>query len=200
MTTALGHGPTPVGALAPLRAAAVADTGAPPRAHAQLATFLDLSAQMFCITDFTGALVWWNAAFERTLGYGAEELLGRPPRRTGPSRRPGDPQGDRGGVGGERGGGSDPGPLPAPGHGEWRWLEWTNRVDFGRQRVYGAARDITDRRRDEIALSESEARLRAIMKYSPSVIFVKDLEGRYLLVNDEFCRGTGVADGRRPWA
>jgi PAS domain S-box-containing protein len=58
--------------------------------------------------------------------------------------------------------------------------------------VYGAARDITDRRRDETALSESEARLRAILQYSPSVIFVKDLEGRYLLVNDGFTRASGV--------
>ena len=31
------------------------------------------------------------------------------------------------------------------------------------------------------------------MKYSPSVIFVKDLEGRYLLVNDEFSRASGIA-------
>jgi PAS domain S-box-containing protein len=76
--------------------------------------------------------------------------------------------------------------------GEWRWLEWTSRVDFDRQRVYGAARDITDRRRDETALSDSEARLRAILKYSPSIIFVKDFEGRYLLVNDGFSRATGV--------
>ena len=30
------------------------------------------------------------------------------------------------------------------------------------------------------------------MKYSPSIIFVKDLEGRYLLVNDEFARAAGV--------
>jgi len=50
--------------------------GPPASAHAELATFLDLSAQIFCITDRSGALVWWNAAFERTLGYSAKELRG----------------------------------------------------------------------------------------------------------------------------
>ena len=50
--------------------------GVPAAVRAQLATFLDLSAQIFCITDFTSALVWWNAAFERTLGYEPEQLLG----------------------------------------------------------------------------------------------------------------------------
>ena len=34
--------------------------------------------------------------------------------------------------------------------------------------------------------------MRAIMEYSPSIIYVKDLSGRYLLVNDEFARATGI--------
>ena len=51
-----------------------------------------------------------------------------------------------------------------------------------------------------MALSESEARLRAIMKYSPSFIFVKDLEGRYLLVNDEFAPAPRASRSSRRWA
>jgi PAS domain S-box-containing protein len=159
-------------------------------APARLTTFLDLSAQIFCITDFTSSLVWWNAAFERTLGYGPEELrnlrlddLVHPDDRE--VRRQAEAVLARDGETG----------LTqvrlCTRDGAWRWLEWTTRVDFDRQRIYGAARDITDRRRDEMALSESEARLRAIMKYSPSIIFVKDLGGRYLLVNDEFSRAAG---------
>jgi len=51
-----------------------AESSVPPRT--QLAAFLELSAQMFCVTDFSSALVWWNAAFEKALGYSPEELKG----------------------------------------------------------------------------------------------------------------------------
>jgi PAS domain S-box-containing protein len=173
-------------------AGAGAERKAPPLStHTQLTTFLDLSAQIFCITDFTGSLLWWNAAFERTLGYSPEELRGlslddlvHPDDRA--VRKAAEV------VLAETGEAGLTQIRFCTRAGEWRWLEWTTRVDFERQRVYGAARDITERRRDETALAESEARLRAIMEYSPSVIFVKDLEGRYLLVNDEFARAAGI--------
>ena len=49
-------------------------------------------------------------------------------------------------------------------------------------------RDVTERRRTEEALADSEGRLRAIIDNSPSVIFVKDAQGRYLLAN-KACEG-----------
>ncbi len=169
-----------------------AATGAPLAACVPLAAFLDLSAQLFCITDHTGALVWWNAGFERTLGYGPHELAGL---RLDGLVHPDDRDVLRAAESALVATG-DAGPAPTrlcTRQGEWRWFEWTIRIDSSRQRRYWVARDVTDRRRDETALSESEARLRGIMQYSPSVIFVKDLQGRYLLVNDEFARVTGVA-------
>ncbi len=54
----------------------------------------------------------------------------------------------------------------------------------GRVRGFVAALvNVTERRRAERALRESEARLRAIIDNWPSVIFVKDPQGRYLLAN-----------------
>jgi PAS domain S-box-containing protein len=50
----------------------------------------------------------------------------------------------------------------------------------------GIAEDITERERAERALRESEARLQAILDNSPAVIYVKDVRGRYLLVNQRF--------------
>jgi PAS domain S-box-containing protein len=47
-------------------------------------------------------------------------------------------------------------------------------------------RDITERARAEAALRESQQLLQAIIDNSQAVIYVKDLDGRYLLVNRRF--------------
>lgn len=48
--------------------------------------------------------------------------------------------------------------------------------------------DITERKQVQEKLRESEARFRAILDNSPAMIFLKDTEGRYLLVNRQFER------------
>ncbi|MBD2043480.1 PAS domain S-box protein [Microcoleus sp. FACHB-672] len=50
----------------------------------------------------------------------------------------------------------------------------------------GAISDISEHKRTEQALQESEARLQAIIDNSPTVIFVKDTQGRYILVNQQY--------------
>lgn len=47
-------------------------------------------------------------------------------------------------------------------------------------------RDISERKKSEQALRRSEAQLQAILDNSPSLIFTKDPEGRYLRVNKRF--------------
>jgi PAS domain S-box-containing protein len=59
-------------------------------------------------------------------------------------------------------------------------------------RVAGVAEDITDQRKAEKALRDSEQRLNAIIHNSPAIIFLKDTEGRYLLVNRAFEKYAGL--------
>ena len=47
----------------------------------------------------------------------------------------------------------------------------------------GIARDITERKRVEESLRESEEKLRAITNSAAAVIYMKDIDGKYLLVN-----------------
>ncbi len=82
--------------------------------------------------------------------------------------------------------GIDPKLMP---NGETRWFEWTNRALFdeiGRLTGYQAVgRDVTERRRADRALAESEARLAAFMRHAPIGMYVKDEAGRYLVANPE---------------
>jgi len=49
-----------------------------------------------------------------------------------------------------------------------------------------------ERQQAEQALREKEARLQAFMKNSPSVMFIKDTEGRYVQINEQFRRSFGI--------
>jgi PAS domain S-box-containing protein len=82
--------------------------------------------------------------------------------------------------------------------GSVRWIDSRGRAirdDVGTLlRVEGTVQDITERKRTEEALRESEERFRSVLDGSPAVIFLKDLEGRYTFVNQAFAR----LAGRRP--
>ena len=85
-----------------------------------------------------------------------------------------------------------------------RWLE-THAVPFrdearGETRLLSITRDITDRRRAEQALRESEQRFRSFMDNAPAVAWIKDADFRYTYVNRThhrvFGRGHGEMLGR----
>ena len=75
------------------------------------------------------------------------------------------------------------------------WLEARGRFERdyeGRSiRSYGVMMDITERKRAEEALRESEARLQAVLDGSLDPIFMKDREGRMVLANPATCAAIG---------
>ena len=88
-----------------------------------------------------------------------------------------------------------PGPFPPLEYrvrdrgGSWRYLEAVGENLLHDPAVGGIvvnARDITERRLAEEALRESRENLQAILDYTTAVIYVKDREGRFTLVNRRF--------------
>lgn len=62
------------------------------------------------------------------------------------------------------------------------------------QRSIAVLRDVTAHKRAEARLRFSEAQFRALADNTPLVIFMKDLAGRYVIVNREFERVNGGAE------
>jgi PAS domain S-box-containing protein len=58
-------------------------------------------------------------------------------------------------------------------------------------RLAGTAQDVTERKQTERALQESHNLLRAVIEGIPEMLFVKDHQGRYLVVNSETARFVG---------
>jgi PAS domain S-box-containing protein len=58
--------------------------------------------------------------------------------------------------------------------------------------IVAMVEDITERQRAHEALRESEARLQAFTNNSPAAMFLKDREGRYRFVNEQFLRRFGM--------
>jgi two-component system, NtrC family, sensor kinase len=56
----------------------------------------------------------------------------------------------------------------------------------GRKVIVGSIRDITARKRVEIALRESEEKLQTFFRNAPTIVYIKDLDGRYTSINYEF--------------
>ncbi|MCH9019543.1 MAG: PAS domain S-box protein [Proteobacteria bacterium] len=61
-------------------------------------------------------------------------------------------------------------------------------------RVISTEEDITERKLTEKTLRESEARLRTVLDHSPTKIHIKDLDGRYVLINRQSERLFGVTN------
>ena len=79
--------------------------------------------------------------------------------------------------------------------GETRWLQAKGRVEgdaAGNALIFhGAVMDITDRKRAEAALRESEERFRAYVEQAADPMFVHDFSGRFLEVNRQACGSLG---------
>jgi PAS domain S-box-containing protein len=150
---------------------------------------LDTDPNLIFVKDYDGNFVLVNRATASTFGMTAEEMVGRNNADLHHNKEETDAylRVDREVINGRKEIALDePFTLPS---GEVRWYLTVKRPlvqPDGAVHVLGIAMDITERKLAEKALRESEERLGNIIDNTTAVIFLKDLEGRYLLVNDAF--------------
>jgi len=127
------------------------------RAESEAARFFNVSLDLLCIRDTDGYFKRVNPAFERTLGYAAEELLARPFMDF---VHPDDRERTRGVL-------SDLSRGDAVSQfenrylhrdGSVRWLQWSSLLVREEGLIYAAARDVTESRRNR----EEQAALRRV--------------------------------------
>jgi two-component system cell cycle sensor histidine kinase/response regulator CckA len=156
------------------------------RKHAILESALDAIVTM----DHTGRIVEFNPAAERIFGHEASAVVGRAladvliPEAQREAHRRGLERYLQSGEATVLGRRIEMSALHADGHEIPVELAIT-RVNLpGPPLFSGYIRDITERRRAEDALQSSRAMLAAIIDGTPDAVFVKDREGRYLLINE----------------
>jgi PAS domain S-box-containing protein len=155
--------------------------------------FLDLSIDMFCIAGFDGFFKNLNPSFEKTLGFTTKELMANPylefihpdDRAATVVEKDGLTQGKVTFAFENRYLCKD---------GSYKWLLW-NAVSVPEQEaIYAVARDITERKRAEVLLRESDERHRKLFENNPHPTWVFDRETlRFLAVNVAAVRKYGYS-------
>jgi diguanylate cyclase (GGDEF)-like protein/PAS domain S-box-containing protein len=153
--------------------------------------FFTLSLDMLCIASTDGYFKRINPVFHSTLGYTDEELLGRPfiefvhPDDVAATLHEVSRQADG---------------MPTvyfenryrTKAGDYKWLAWSSQPAPDGT-LYAIGRDVTDRRRAEQAIAESERRYREIFDRSLALVSTYTLEGTLLSINPAGAAALGYA-------
>lgn len=153
--------------------------------------FFTLSLDMLGIAGLNGYFIELNPAFEKTLGYTTAELLSEPFINF---VHPEDRAATLAEV--EKLGTGTPTLYFENRYrcknGEYKWLAWTSVPIIEENSIYAIARDITPTKQMEETLHRREQEYKALLEAIPDVIARCDREMRYVYVNPEVERTTGV--------
>lgn len=151
----------------------------------QTTEILDLASDSIIIRDMNDRIVYWNQGAEKLYGWSRGEVIGQYIHTFLKTRFPQSLE-------------TCLAEFLQAGHWEGELQHrtrnsrqiivasrWTLQRDSAGQPIAQLEinHDITQRKATEIAIRQSEQRLQAILDHSPAVFYMKDLEGRLLLVN-----------------
>jgi len=157
-------------------------------------TYLAVAGTMMVALDRDGRVTLANRKACAVLGYGEDELVGADWAETlvAPEHRERQRQTLESALAGDIESVREHETLVATKGGEHRLIAWYNNVvtDAGGAIVgtLSSGQDITDLRQTEETLRQLQFRFQALLDHSPSAIFLKDAEGRFVFANKEFAR------------
>jgi len=155
--------------------------------------FMDLSVDLFCVAGFDGFFKNLNPSFEKTLGFTTKELMEKPYLEfIHPDDRPATVVEKDGLKEGKVTFAFENRYLCKDG--SYKWLLWNAVSVFEQEAIYAVARDITERKRAEELLRESDERHRKLFDNNPHPTWVFDRETlRFLAVNAAAVRKYGYS-------
>lgn len=167
------------------------------KSEARHRTVVETAEDAILTMTTNGLIRSLNPGAERMFGYRAEEAVGQPLRMLMPERFRGSHEaGFRRYLGGGEARVMGKGPVELAGlrkGGEEFPLELTlgELREEGDILFTGIIRDITERKRAELAVRENEKRFRQLFNQSVDTLFVHDASGRIVDCNEEACRSLG---------
>jgi len=145
--------------------------------------FFNLIPDMLCIVGFDGYFKQINPAWERVLGYSAEELMARPLIEW---VHPDDQAKTRTVTVAMTSGHVIP-PFENRYRckdGSYRWFSWLGTPCLRTNCIYATARDISNLKQSEVDLKETKRFLESVLNYLPVAVMAKEVEGlRFALWN-----------------
>ena len=150
-----------------------------------------LAQNLTAVVGFDGRFQRVSPAFEAVLGWRSDEMVGH---HCLDFVHPDDSERERARIdrlaGGYRGLGAFESRYRRK-EGDYRWLLWNSQVVPHEKLFYCAARDITERKSNEMALRESEARYRMLAENATDIVSGHDLDGRITYVSSAVQALTG---------
>ena len=153
------------------------------RALAGRDRLFQLSPDLLCVLGFDGFFRELNPAWETTLGFTLEELLAKKSMEfVHPEDRESTLAAARKLLAGTEKEGSNEVRYVCK-DGSYRWLRWNYAASPEEQLIYCVARDVTERKRAEEALRESEGRYRELVDSLNDIVYEVDTAGRITYVS-----------------
>lgn len=157
----------------------------------RLLPLLDLSLDMLCVAGTDGYFKELNPAFIQTLGWSREEFLSKPffdfvhPEDVEPTAEILQSLAEGNEV-------VDFENRYLHRDGSYRWLQW--RAAPAGDIVYAVGRDVTERKRVEEELQQSELRYRQLVENADDIIYEADADGCFTYFNAVAVRVTGHSE------
>jgi PAS domain S-box-containing protein len=163
---------------------------------ARLAHAVESTAEMICITDMEDRFTFANPAFLKGYGYTEAEILGKTPAVLFSPQNPAALLGEI--LKGTRAGGWNGEVIDRRKDGtDFPISLGTSQIRNSEGEVIGligVARDITERKRAEVVLRESEEKFRTLFESAPIGMALHDARGKYVQTNQAYQRMLGYTD------